>query len=47
MKSVLLHVWVELLQEHIDNAIDKCCERCYQVIDEEGGHKTFKIDILL
>ena len=38
MKSVLLHVWEELLQEHVDNAIDKFCEKCHQVIDEKGGH---------
>ena len=35
MKSALL---LELPQEHIDNVIDKFCERCHQVIDEEGGH---------
>ena len=38
MKSALLHVWEELPQEHIDNAIDKFHEKCHQVIDEEGGH---------
>ena len=37
MKSALLHVWEELPQKHIDNAIDKFRERCHQVIDE-GGH---------
>ena len=38
MKSALSHVWEELPQKHIDNAIDKFCEICHQVVEEEGGH---------